>query len=299
MKTELNNKQKAILKTLLYSDIFDFPLTIDEITKNLISKTPISKTEISETLKTMEDRVIGRKGFYCIRGRARIIDERLSRMKNVARKMKIAVWVSKILSFIPTISFIGVSGRLSHLDAYADDDIDLIIITRKNSLWVTRLILLMALEALNVRRKKTEKTAKNKICPNLLLDETALSWQRAKRDVYTAHEILNILPLYNKNNTYEQLLKANKWVKDFYANYFLGKPTVFPVTRPRKYLTIKIMSILLTAPFIELISRKFSSIYMRSAITNEVISKNFAAFHPQDVRPNVLALYNEKLAGIA
>ncbi len=299
MKTELNNNQKAILKTLLYSDIFDFPLTIDEITKNLISKIPYSKAAISETLNTMEGIVSSRKGFYCIKGRTRIIDERLSRMKNVSKKMKIAVWVSKILSFIPTINFIGVSGRLSHLDAYPDDDIDLIIITRKNTLWVTRVILLMTLEVLNLRRKKAEKTAKNKICPNLLFDETALSWPRAKRDVYTAHEILNIFPLYNKNNTYERFLNANKWVKSLYANHLPDSTTFFPVAGPRRYVTISILSSLFSVPFVEQISRKLSKIYMKSAITNEVVNKNFAAFHPRDVRPFVLNSYNKKSAGIA
>lgn len=299
MKTELNNQQCAILRSLLYSDIFNFPLTIDEIYLNLISKIPVNKTAISDALKTMEGTVAFKKGFYCLKGRTRIIDERLSRMKNVSRKMKIAVWVSKILSYIPTINFIGISGRLSHLDAYPDDDIDLIIITRQNTLWVTRIVLLVTLEVLNLRRKKTDKTAKNKICPNLIFDETVLSWNSAKRDVYTAHEILNILPMYNKNNTYERFLSANKWVKNLYANHLSGSKIVFPVNKPRKYVTISILSSLFSLPVIEQLSRVLSQIHMKGGITNEVINKNFAAFHPRDVRPYVLDTYKKKSAGIA
>lgn len=298
MRTELNNQQKAILRTLLYSDIFNFPLTADEITKKLISKTPINQTVISETLNTMHEIIGSKKEFYFLKGRKHIVDERLSRMKNVPRKMKIAVWVSGILSFIPTINFIGVSGRISHLDAYPDDDIDLIIITKKNTMWVTRMILLMTLEVLNIRRKRDDKTAKNKICPNLILDESAVSWPSGKRDVYTAHEILSVLPMYSKNNTYEHFMKANKWVKSFCANFSPEKTVEFPVNRPRKYVTISILNFLFSTSFAEGLSRFFQTLYMRGRITTEVISANAAAFHPQDVRPNVLNLYNEKTAKI-
>jgi hypothetical protein len=103
-------------------------------------------------------------------------------------------------------------------DADKEDDIDFFIITKKDTLFKTRLLVLLALQLLGLRRKRLEKNPADKICVNFLIDETKLSFSKDKRDIYTAHEILQIKPLFFRDNIYSRFLKANTWVYNFLPN---------------------------------------------------------------------------------
>ena len=50
------------------------------------------------------------------------------------------------------------------------------------------------------------------------LDESDMVWQRKDRNIYTAHEIAQIVPLINKDKTYEKFLSHNRWILDFWPN---------------------------------------------------------------------------------
>ena len=65
--------QKAILTTLLYSDIFSFPLTKDELWKFLISEKKISREEFEKALLSLKKLIVYHQNFYCLSGREEII----------------------------------------------------------------------------------------------------------------------------------------------------------------------------------------------------------------------------------
>lgn len=278
----------------MYSDIFDFPLTEEEIWRGLISDKKIDRDLLKKTLDTLckNGSVIYAKGYYCLAGKKKIINKRLDRTKNIQKKLKIANTVSKILSYIPTVYFIGLTGRLSHLDAEKDDDIDMIFITRKKTIWITRLILLSVLEYLNVRRVWNDKKPSNKICPNLILDETALLWPKGKRDIYTAHEIVNIYPLYDKNNIFQKFLKKNNWITRYYPNLSWNKTGFI---NPKKYFTLNFLSFFATLPLFEFAAGRIQKIYMGNKITNETLRPNLLAFHPHDYRLEILNSFSERI----
>ena len=45
--------KKAILRTLAYADIFDYPLTFKQLHRFLINPQPISQTSLKKFLKTL------------------------------------------------------------------------------------------------------------------------------------------------------------------------------------------------------------------------------------------------------
>lgn len=304
---EFNKNQKAVLSTLLYSDIFDFPLKLEELSCNLIAKEKTDINTIKKTLKTLARRVSEKDGFYCLEGKTNSIEKRIQRLKYTKNKLKIAKNISQCLSYIPTIYFIGITGRLAHIDADKNDDIDIFIITKKNTMWSTRLLVLTILEALNLRRKPNETSPANKICANLIIEETALAWPHKKRDIYTAHEIINMQPLFTRNNMYMKFLISNNWIKQFFPNHdsrfsyhshekpildLIGNLNPSP---PKYKITINTISLIATLPLVEFVVKKLQLIYMKKKITNETILPNFIAFHPHDYRQEILKKFTNKL----
>lgn len=292
---EFNNQQKALLYTLLYSDIFDFPLTEEELWLDIINEKRIDRDTLKKTIKSLSKFVSHKNGFYCVVGKEKIIKKRNKKIKIAQKKIKIAISVTKYLSHIPTILFVGITGRLSHIDAERDDDIDIFIITKKNTIWATRILLLAVLELMKVRRVRNDTNPRDKICPNLVIEESALAWPADKRDLYTAHEIVHIIPLFSRNNIYQDFLANNKWINKFYPNRDWHCPQEQYGEKPKTYTVIKVLSFIFTLPFFEYIFDKLQRTYMKKKITNEIVLSNFLAFHPHDYRQEVLTNFASKI----
>ncbi|MBU3979260.1 hypothetical protein KKE68_06195 [Patescibacteria group bacterium] len=292
---EFNNHQKALLYTLLYSDIFNFPLTEEELWLDLMNEKKIDMDTLRKTIKSLSKFISYKNGFFCLAGKEKIINKRRKRIKIAQKKIEIAISVGRCLSYIPTILFVGISGRLSHIDADRDDDIDIFIITKKNTIWSTRLFLLAVLELMRVRRIRNDKNPRDKICPNLIIEESALAWPMDKRDLYTAHEIVHIIPLFTRNNIFQEFLAENKWISKFYPNregFFLQEQYI---EKPKTYIIIKTLGFLLTLPIFEYIFDKLQRIYMKKGRKSEVVLSNFLAFHPYDYRQEILGNFSSKI----
>lgn len=197
----------AIAKTLAYSDIFDYPLTAAELHRFLISPRKTAKKNLP------------RQQYYYLPGRKNLISLRKKRYRFSQLKLKQIQPLVNLLKIIPSIRLVAVTGALAMNNADEFDDIDLMIITKANRLWLTRLITLLILEISGSRRRFGQVIINNKICPNLWLDETTLTIPPHLRNLYTAHEIAQIKPLFDRFETYQQFVSANLWVKHYLANW--------------------------------------------------------------------------------
>lgn len=289
----MGSSKESILKTLLYSDIFDYPLSKEEIWKFLISKNKEDKQSFLKYLNLKNDIFEYRNNFYFIKGRIEIIKKRQEKEKYSLEKIKFAKKIIQKISLIPTIYFIGISGALAMKNSDKDDDIDLFVVTARNSVWTTRLMIVIVLIFLRVYRKRNGENVSNKICLNMLVDDSTLALSKDRNDLYTAHEIAQILPIFNKNKTYEKLINSNIWIKDFLPNAFSQKPTI-PFMSKISFIN-KVINCLLRIPVIEFLTRSIQFRYMKKHITKETISNNFLAFHPFDYRAHVLNNYKKKI----
>jgi hypothetical protein len=291
---ELNNNQKKVINTLIYSDIFNFPLTDDELWRNIISNKKIERDSLKKITKSLYKIISYEKGFYCFKGKEGIIDQRLKRKKITQKKLQIARNTAHYLSYIPSILFIGITGRLCHMDADIDDDIDMFFITKKKSVWITRLMILAVLELLNVRRTRADKKPQDKICPNFIIDETTLALPHEKHDLFTAHEIINLHPLFTRNNTHHKFINSNKWITKYYANTSLEIPENTQQKRPKQYLVIKIINFFMMHPAVEYIGRKLQKTFMKKNTAIEAVLPNMLAFYPRDRRSGILKEFTKK-----
>jgi len=311
--------QSSIFTTLLYHDIFEYPLKEQEVYKLLVqtpspkhqipNKFKFPKSQIQNNLKILvrKKKILKKGGFYFLPGRRGIINLRKKREKYSQDKIKIAEKTVRILKFIPWIKMIGVTGALAMNNSEKDDDIDFLIITTKNRLWLTRLLMLAFLEILGKRRKAKDEIFKNKICPNLLLDEFTLRLAQGKQNLFTAHEIMQMRPIFNRDSTYEKFLLANKWVKEYLPNSLkklrnYGPTAIGPEIKKlrknnNKTLNISISQYLNISNFFEKLAYNFQSRYMKSKQTKEQISLHSAFFHPKDRGKEILKEYNRRLRG--
>jgi hypothetical protein len=300
--------EEAVLKTLAYSDIFDFPLTKQELWRYLISDKDIEKSKFEKALHELinfetfdvfnaRKQVITKDGFFCLAGREDNISKRKKNKHEVQKKLVIAEKAAYYLSFIPTIQYIGVSGGVAIGNAGREDDIDFFIITKKNTLFLTRFWILCLLELLNLRRKRNQISAPGKICVNLIIDESKLTWPKDKRDLYIAHEIVQTKTQFVRNDMDKKFFEDNSWVKDFFPNQEKKHATTYHLDQ-NSYFTLKFVSFFLFLWPFEVLTRNIQKYYMKKHKTTETVSNGLLAFHPNDYRiktMEVLASKWEKL----
>ena len=189
MESKSNN-----FSSVKYHDIFDYKLTKEELVK--------------WQYKNLKEITSGHKN------KSRLQNETYSKTKLVVAKK-----VAKLLSKIPSVKFVGITGALAMNNAGKNSDIDLMIITSKNRLWLTRFCVYCLLHTTYyILRKPRVKNERDALCLNLWLDEQDLVWPKKDRNIYTAHEIAQVVPLVNRNKTYERFLCQNKWILDFWPN---------------------------------------------------------------------------------
>lgn len=152
-----SNEQK-IFKTLLYSSIFSFPLTKEELYYYLHTSSSVIPSEYENALTKLTPLLWSEKGYLVLLNDKRHLKKRLREEHEVRRKILIAKQMVSILSFIPSVYFIGISGGVAVGDASQSDDIDLFIITKKGTLYATRLLLLGVLQLFGKVITKYEKS---------------------------------------------------------------------------------------------------------------------------------------------
>jgi hypothetical protein len=279
--------KNAILKTLLYSDIFDYPLTKKEIWRYLISNKKSSYSVIEKDLKKTKG-ISSKSGLFFLKGKGNLINLRKEKEKESLIKLKKAEEVVKKLSRIPTVKFIGISGSVALRNAVKEDDIDLFIIVQKNTIWITRFAVVIFLIFLGKYRKRGDKNVKDKICTNLFIDESYLHFSKERQDLFTAHELSQLMPIVDKDNIYGKLVSENKWVINFLPNSLADFTEKLQVPFKKT-----ISGTLLQA--INNIVKFPQNLYMKKYKTKEEISDKILAFHPQSNQHLVLKKYKEKL----
>ena len=287
--------RKAILQTLTYADIFDYPLATEELYEFLITPKSLSFSVFKKNLQKIirHDKLIKTDGrYFFLKGKEKIIYLRQKRKFWSQKKIEIAKRVGYWLKLIPWIKMAGVTGALAMENADKNDDIDLLIIAAKNRLWLARALAVFLMELLGCRRRPKDAKVADKICLNMFLDEDHLAVPKKERDLFSAHEVVQFKLLWEKDSCYQKFLKANLWVRKYLANSLDIKKLRYEDIKGEKKKNFLISQFL---NFLELIAYKIQLAYMRARRTSEIVEFHRVRFHPQDCRGRILKKYQEKL----
>lgn len=288
----MKGRSNKILETLSYFDIFDYPLTKKEIWQFLSEKISLEKFL---KYKIKDQHIDNLKGFYFIKKRQKTVLLRKRREIESNLKMKKAIKIISILRFIPTVKLIGISGALSMRNCERKDDIDFFVICKNNLVWTTRLLIILVLSIYGLYRRRGETDVADKICLNFLIGSRNLRFGKKYRNIYIAHEIAQLVPILDKNDTYEKFIKENIWISNFFPNVFYRISNYKILFKAQENYLENFIATVLRISNVEAIT-KFSQIfYMRKGITREIIKANFIALHPIDFQQIILSkLYKNR-----
>lgn len=271
--------------TLIYADIFDYPLKAYEIHKWLIKKqTLLQSLQKSLDKLKQEKKIEEYKTYYFLPKRKQLV---IKRIKNAGLSKKLIIKakiITQILRIIPWIKLVGISGGLAIENACKKDDIDIFVITAKNRLWLVRLFSILLLTPF--RRTKNSKDVAGKFCLNIFIDEDNLA---QRKDLYTAHEILQMRVIWEKDGMYRRFLEENEWAFRILPNWTTRQiqSARFARRAKCKVQNSKDKSL----DILENLAKWLQLRIMQKAQGMERISDSALYFHPQDCRQRVLDEY--------
>lgn len=295
-----------ILKTLIYFNLFDWPLRAEEVWKWLYNPYHKCNPTINDILKTAscED------GFYFLKNAGNknfcsLIKTRLLRYRFAEKKYKRALWFVKIARFFPFIKMVAICNDLGYSNAPQKSDIDLFIITSRKKIWTARFFITGFLKIFKLRPGETKNNA---ICPSFFVDEDNLNLEKLTLknkqgeidDPHFVYWINQMTPIWNRNQTYEKFRQANQWVKKFLPNIYDYKVS----NRRNKTLSRSCGRIFekLFSDYFENLAKKIQlkilpkDIKMRAnQNTNIVITDGILKFHIKDTRAEIRDKFYEKI----
>lgn len=226
--------ESSVLLSLLYFDIFKYPLTASEIGRfsrargHSQLKAILQKWVDSGELKTdgtyfgfgdLETKVNNRK-----KG-----NDRAGKVLNKARKN------ARLINSFPFVRAVFLSGSISKGTMAADGDVDYFIITEPGRLWLSRLMLVLYKKVFLLGSYKY-------FCINYFITSDHLEIEEKNR--FTATELATVIPVSGDANLIENFFESNKWISGYYPNIEREAGLIKPSKNTFKRLLERVFNLL-------------------------------------------------------
>jgi hypothetical protein len=204
--------ENAILRTVIYADIFHYPLTLQELHTFLIHHEEVSCAEVERSLHTsarLRALLCEQDGLIALSTRQDIIALRQSRQRMAQDLRQKAERYGRWLAHIPFVRMVALTGALAmNNPAHERDDLDYLLVVASGRVWLARAFAVLMVRV--VRLLGTE------LCPNYVLATDKLL--QTRQDLYVAHEVAQMLPLFG-DDVYRAMLASNAaWMSAFLPN---------------------------------------------------------------------------------
>lgn len=298
------NMKQAVLSTLAYFQLFEVPLTRSELSEHLFFAEP---DEEKITIYLKESPLIKlTEGYYSLSSDPAFHEkffQKVQRSRQLWKKIRRWQWLFSICPFVKVVCV------CNSLPIYAVDegsDIDLLVVTKKNRLFLTRLCLTLLTSVFGVRRHgdKTE----GRFCLSFYLSEEATDFKELAQepyDIYLAYWVKTLEPIAGDYSSYEKILVENRPWLDGYFKTIVPHRRYFRKTSHAQSKLKKFLEKFLDKDEWETKTRekqirrakdKFYSLKDRSGT---VINDKMLKFHDQDrraeIRKDWVRLLNELL----
>lgn len=293
----------SLLKTIAFFDLFDFPLTAEEIKEHLYQyDRPLHIKEVKGILGELvtEGMLETIKDYYALRGRAALPETRKTR-KFIAEKFWTRVkFYSKTMQRVPFVRMIAVCNNLSYDNVEESSDIDLLVVAEPGYLWTARFFLTVLLHFFGVRRHG--KHVAGRFCLSFFVTSEKLNMgelQIQPEDPYLAYWTQTLAPIYGEA-AYKEFKKANTpWLRERYGLLFLdsGKRQLFDFKASGFK---RVLEWIFGAWFENLMKRTLKKKTLLSAArlgpeAGVIVNDQMLKFHNQDRRKEYLQKWKQTL----
>lgn len=300
MISSQNNELLNVLRTLVYYDIFEYPLSKEEIVEHSCSRRKDENSCSKALSYLVENNIIYKiDRFYSLSNNPEHIENRLKGNDLAKQWMLKAKRFSKFISNFPYVRGISLSGSLSKGYIGEDPDIDYFIITKENRLWLSRTLLVAFKKIFLFNSYKY-------FCVNYFIDTNNLEIE--EKNLFTATELSTLIPVYGKA-VKQRFFECNRWVKDYYPNYLTQqqKELTSQPTGLFKKITERIfnnkMGDFLDNYCMKITIKHWAKKFKHKYTDEEFMllfksGKSISKHHPRNFQNIVLKKFNEKMASI-
>jgi hypothetical protein len=200
---------EAIIKTLLYFDIFNYPLKKDEIL-NFLGKNSAPE-DVKNALRILVDKeyIYQFNEFFSIQNKEENVLRRIRGNEMASSLLPLAAKKAALIGRFPFVRAVMASGSLSKGYMDTESDIDFFIVTEPGRLWIARMTLVLYKRIFLGNSHKY-------FCVNYFVSSDKLEIE--EKNQFTATELATVIPLYNQR-LYIDLLRSNGWLSRFYPNF--------------------------------------------------------------------------------
>lgn len=236
--------EQRIISTLRFFDLQDTPLTLLELHKFLLNDLQNIKSGVDAEFEFLDNQnfssesqagkaqagmdeiifavdnglngqVESKNGYYCLPGRANIIDSRLENyLYGFGREKRIKRYAG-FLRHIPFVRGAGLGGSQALGQQKSNSDIDLLIITGPKFMWLARTLVSFYFQIFGVRRH--QKITANRFCLNHYLARPKKVDR--ERNLYKAMEYARLRPLVYSQNIAGFQKNNLDWISFFFPNF--------------------------------------------------------------------------------
>ncbi|HEY7290101.1 MAG TPA: hypothetical protein VH583_09715 [Vicinamibacterales bacterium] len=204
----MSRYESAILKSVIYASLFDYPLTLEQLHQTLIATT-MTREQILATYDNsvrLRSVIEYRDGFFFPTGRADLIAERCEREARshtfIDRHRLALRWICSL----PFTRMVALSGSIAHFNLEPGGDLDLFVITGGRHVWTVTVAIIVLTRLLNVRKV---------MCANFVMSDAHLVLPQ--HDLFTANQVLHLKPLIGAH-VLDGFVAANPFVQRWYPN---------------------------------------------------------------------------------
>ena len=201
-------RELAIVRSVMYASLFDYPLRIDELHRSLVgcAATPQEIFVTFERSHALQRLVEYHDGFFFPAGRRDLVRERRQRERRSRAFLTAHRFVLRLICAIPFTRLVALSGSIAHLNLEPSGDLDLFIVTRGPRVWTVTVAVLLLTKLLRRRRV---------VCANFIVSDTRLVLDQ--QDLFTANQVIHLRPLIGRALV-DELCRANPFITELYPN---------------------------------------------------------------------------------
>src|SRR5690242_13094365 len=225
--------ERAVISTIAYGDVFDYPLQALEVHRYLhgVRATADATAAALARCSGPGGALSRREGFYTLRDREHLVDQRRARQANAARLWPAAVRYAHLIATLPFVRMVAVTGSLAWDNVDQSGDIDYLVVTDPGHLWTCRWLVALVARLAHLRGFP--------LCPNYLLSTRALVLPDC--NLYAAYELFRMTPIVGLS-MYYRLRGANPWAAGYLPNAIAPPRAPDVPVRPRQEIGNRVMA---------------------------------------------------------
>lgn len=209
----MTGRELAILRSVLYASLFDYPLMLDELYFSLIEseQTTAEILAVFDGSEPLQRLLEYRDGFFFPAGRGDLVAERRRRETRSRAFLDSHRPLLRMLCALPFTRTVALSGSIGHLNLETDGDLDLFIITRGPRVWTVTLAAIVLARLLGRRRE---------VCLNFVVSDASLRIEQ--QDLFTANQVIHLKPMLGAD-LLARLWEENPFIGRVYPNAVLTR----------------------------------------------------------------------------